>query len=101
MPQRAHRKEYIQRLHAKLDEWDRELDLLEDKARHARDDVQRKWAERRPELEQVLRDLEQRVRQAHESVEENWEDTRQKLEQGWQRLSQELKTVTERLFPGN
>ncbi|MBZ2188355.1 hypothetical protein K8B33_04570 [Alcanivorax sp. JB21] len=96
-----HRKEYIERIKRKLDEWDGELDRLEDKAKQARDEVQQQWAERRPELEQVLRDLEMRVKNAHDSVEENWEETRSKLESGWERLSRELKTVTDRLFPGN
>lgn len=95
------RKEYIERIREKLEQWNTELTRLESQARQAGADAQQKWEQRKPELEQVLADMEQRVREARDHASGSWDATRARLEQGWQKINIELRELTERLFPGN
>lgn len=95
------RKEYIERIREKLEQWNTELTRLELLARQAGAEAQQKWEHRKPELEQVLADMEQRVRDARDQASGSWDTTRARLDQGWQKINVELRELTERLFPGN
>ncbi|MCK0537617.1 hypothetical protein [Alcanivorax quisquiliarum] len=95
------RKEYIERIREKLEQWNTELTRLELLARQAGAEAQQKWERRKPELEQVLADMEQRVRDARDQASGSWDATRARLDQGWQKINVELRELTERLFPGN
>ncbi|AJD48776.1 hypothetical protein S7S_11820 [Isoalcanivorax pacificus W11-5] len=97
----AERKEYIERIREKLEQWNTELTRLEQQARDAGEEARRNWETRKPELEQVLADMEQRVREARNHAGDTWDATRARLEQGWQKINRELHELTERLFPGN
>jgi uncharacterized coiled-coil DUF342 family protein len=85
--------EYVQKLHAKLDEWSAEIDKLKAKADKAE-------AESRIEYQNQIQYLQQRRRAAEEKVEElrsagegAWEDLKAGVQLAWDAMDEAFKSA--------
>lgn len=95
------RKEYIARIKTKLDEWDDELEKLEDRAREASGDAAEHWERHKMELQEVLLEMQERIDELRDGVGDAWGDVKGGLDEAWGKVSKDLEAMTDRLFPGN
>ncbi len=94
------RQEYIERIKHKVDEWNNELNRLEQVASQSGDNREF-FDSLKPELEEVLEEMEERVEALRDSAPEQGEEIRAALDQGWHRLSKDLAGLCDRIYPGN
>jgi uncharacterized coiled-coil DUF342 family protein len=87
---------YIQKLHARLDEWNAEIDKLKSKADKAE-------AESRIEFQKQIENLRQRRQEAEKKVDEvraagewAWEDLKSGVQLAWDAMEQALKSARTR-----
>ena len=85
--------EYVQKLHAKLDEWSAEIDKLKAKADKAE-------AESRIEYQNQIKNLQQRRREADKKLDElrsagegAWEDLKAGAELAWGAMEEAVKSA--------
>ena len=80
------RDAYVEKMKAKLDEWNAEIDKLAARADQA--DAQAKIAYRKQlnELRTKRRDLEEKIGAVQQAGEGAWEDLKQGLENSWEIL---------------
>ena len=85
--------EYVQKLHAKLDEWSAEIDKLQAKADKA-------GAESRIEYQNQIKNLQQRRREADKKLDElrsagegAWEDLKAGAELAWGAMEEAVKSA--------
>ena len=95
------RKEYIARIKSKLDEWDDELEKLEQRACEAGGGAMEHWERHKMELQEVLVEMQERIDELRDSAGEFIGAMDGSLDQAWQRVSRDLEALTDRLFPGN
>jgi len=87
---------YIQKLHARLDEWNAEIDKLKAKADKAE-------AESRIEFQKQIENLRQRRQEAEKKVDEvraagegAWEDLKSGVQLAWDAMEQAIKSARTR-----
>ncbi len=95
------RKDYIARIKAKLDEWDDELEKLEERAREATGSAAEHWERHKMELQEVLIEMQDRIDELRDGAGEAWGEMGDGLEKAWSKVSSDLESLTDRLFPGN
>lgn len=95
------RKDYIARIKAKLDEWDDELEKLEERAKEVSGDAVEHWERHKMELQEVLVEMQDRIDELRDNAGEAWNETKEGLDKAWLRVSKDLEALTDRLFPGN
>lgn len=95
------RKAYIARIKEKLDEWDDELEKLEQRACDAGGGAMEHWERHKMELQEVLIEMQERIDELRDSAGELIDGMHGNLDQAWQRVSRDLELLTDRLFPGN
>ncbi len=85
--------EYVQKLHAKLDEWSAEIDKLKAKADKA-------GAESRIEYQNQIKNLQQKRREAEKKADElrsagegAWEDLKAGAELAWDAMEEAVKSA--------
>jgi len=84
------RDEYVTKLKGKLDEWNEDIDKLEAKAEHVKEDVKEKYAE---EIETVKKQrdvVKQKTMELVESGEEAWEELKTGVESAWKKLTEAI-----------
>lgn len=77
------RDAYVQKLKAKLDEWNAEIDLLAAKADQAEADAKIAYQERLEDLRAKRADVEGKINDLQQAGEGAWEDLKQGLENSW------------------
>jgi uncharacterized coiled-coil DUF342 family protein len=84
------RDEYVARLKEKLDDWNEDIDKLEAKADHVKEDVKEKYAE---EIESVKkhRDIvKEKTMELVDSSEEAWQELKTGVEAAWDKLTEAI-----------
>src|SRR5699024_8459791 len=74
------RKEYIERLAAKLTEWDAEIDALEAKAKEKRAALEAQWQEARADLVEKRNELTAKLDELKGSADSSFEKLKAQLE---------------------
>ena len=95
------RKDYIARIKVKLDEWDDELEKLEQRAREASGSAMEHWERHKMELQELLIEMQERIDELRDSAGEAWGDIEGGIDKAWSRVTSDLESLTDRLFPGN
>jgi len=95
------RKKHISRIKAKLDEWDDELEKLEDRARDAGGDALEHWERHKMELQAMLVEMQERIDELRYNAEDAWTGIKGGLDKTWVNVAKDLEALTDRLFPGN
>ena len=84
------REEYVTKLKEKLDDWNEDIDKLEAKAEHVKDDVKDKYNE---EVEAVRKQrdvIKEKATELIESSEDAWEELKTGVEAAWHQLTEAI-----------
>lgn len=77
------RDAYVQKLKAKLDEWNSEIDVLAAKADKAEADAKISYQNRLEDLRTKRAEVEEKIAELQQASEGAWEDLKQGLENSW------------------
>jgi prefoldin subunit 5 len=80
------RDAYVQKLKAKMDEWNAEIDKLAAKADQADVETKIMYHKQLEHLRAKRKDLEDKIAEVQQAGESAWEDLKQGLENSWEIL---------------
>ncbi|MBN2033275.1 MAG: hypothetical protein JW836_08370 [Deltaproteobacteria bacterium] len=81
-----HRDAYVQKLKAKMDEWNAEIDKLAAKADQADAELKIKYHKQVEDLRAKRKEVEDKIAELQQAGEGAWEDLREGLENSWEIL---------------
>lgn len=87
---------YVEKLQAKMDEWNAEIDRLEAKARQAKADSKINYEKELENLRAKRRDLQEKIDQVQQSGKGAWEDLKAGIEAAGQALEMAVKSAASR-----
>lgn len=87
------RKEYIDRMAARLKEWDTELQKLEAKAELAKADVKASYNQQIKELRLKKGEAQQKLKKIQDAGEDAWEELKEGAEKSWKLFEDSVKTA--------
>jgi predicted nuclease with TOPRIM domain len=77
------RKEYIETMKAKMDEWDADMDKLQSKLEGAQADMRQQYVEQVERLKQQQEEARAMLGKMTEASEAAWDDMRKGMEVAW------------------
>jgi chromosome segregation ATPase len=80
------RHEYIEKLKEKLDEWDADIDELEETAQHAKADLKFEYQDQLAALRRKSDDAKLKLAELRDSSEGAWEDLKEGADEAWDSL---------------
>lgn len=87
---------YVEKLQAKMDEWNAEIKKLDAKARQAEADSKIKYEKELEDLRARRKDLEEKMSRLRESGEGAWKDLKTGIESAWQSLDTAITSAASR-----
>ena len=84
------RDEYVEKLKHKLDEWNEDIDKLEEKSEHLKDDVKQAYDKEIGVLKQQRDSIKVKANELIHASEEAWEELRTGVEQAWKKLTEAI-----------
>lgn len=87
---------YEQKLQAKLDEWQADLDKLKAKAKGAEADARIEYQEEIDRLESQRNEARQKLAELREASDDAWEDLKDGVERAWDSVSESFKSARSR-----
>ncbi len=91
------RQAYIEKIKAKLDEWNADIDKLEAQARNAGADAQLRFHQQLDELKASRDDAARQLRELQNASADAWETLRQGAEAAWEEMAKAFKDAADRL----
>ena len=91
----GNRKEYIEKLAAKLNEWDDDIQRLEDKIEQKSAQVKNDLRAQLQELKNKKKEMSQKFEEIGDANEDIWEDFKASTELGWNALTENIKKTWE------
>jgi uncharacterized coiled-coil DUF342 family protein len=82
------RDAYIQKLKAKIDEWNADIDKLMAKARQAKAEKEVEYREQIETLRAKRSELESKLEQVQQASESTWQDLKKGFETSWEALKE-------------
>jgi uncharacterized coiled-coil DUF342 family protein len=92
----SNREAYEQKLKAKLDEWQAEIDKLRAKARGAEADARIEREKEAERLEAKRDEMRQKLKEMREAGDEAWDDLRDGAERAWKSFSDAFEKARDR-----
>lgn len=94
----SQRDVYEQKLRAKLDEWQAEIDLLRAKARsvHADANVEKEQEEEAERLEKQRDEMRERLNKMRDASDDAWDDLKDGAERAWGSISDSFEKARSR-----
>ena len=92
----ADKDAYVQKLHAKIDEWDAEIDKLKAKAGQAEADVQVNYNKELENLKVKRREAGKKLEEVRQAGEGAWEDIKAGAQSAMKALETALKSAKSR-----
>jgi uncharacterized coiled-coil DUF342 family protein len=87
---------YIQKLHAKIDEWNADIDKLKAKADQVEADSKIEYQKQMQALKSKRDEIEKKVSEISRSGENAWEDLKTGVDLAWEAMSEAIKSATSR-----
>jgi uncharacterized coiled-coil DUF342 family protein len=84
---------YVEKLLARLDELDAEIDVLAGQAREANQSMRAEFDKRIGELRGRAEGVREEIREVQDSAEDAWEHLKQSMEGAWTGLNQQLSAI--------
>lgn len=88
--------EFLLRIEPQLDEWDRRLEAMREKARSARAEIRADYEKQIDALDVKRRTIQARIQQIRTNTEDAWEDLKAGLEKSWDETRKALEQVASR-----
>lgn len=92
----SNREAYEQKLRAKLDEWQAEIDKLRAKARGAEADARIEREKEAERLEAKREEMRQKLKEMREAGDDAWDDLRDGAERAWKSFSDSFEKARDR-----
>jgi len=89
------RDDYVKNLKSKLDQWNADLDTLEDKARGAAEDAKAAYRGRIDDARKRRDEARQKLTEIESAGEDAWEELKKGTEDAWDRLADGVKKAKE------
>jgi len=90
------RDAYVQKLKAKMDEWNAEIDRIEAKADQADAESKIEYEKQLEDLRAKRRDLEEKIAKLQQAGDDAWEDLKAGIDSAWDALGNALKSAASR-----
>ncbi|MGL4414641.1 MAG: hypothetical protein EA338_04615 [Roseinatronobacter sp.] len=90
------RDTYVEKMKAKIDEWNAEISKQEAKARVAQADMKLKYEDQVTEMKAQRDAFEAKLREARESNEKAWDDMRDGFEKAWHDMARAFDSAMKR-----
>jgi hypothetical protein len=87
------RKEYIDKMAARLKEWDTEVEKLEVKAETAKADLKASYNQQINELRLKKAEAQQKLKKIQDAGEDAWEELKEGAEKSWQIFEDSIKNA--------
>ena len=87
------RKDYIDKMAARLKEWDTEVEKLEAKAKIAKADVKASYNQQINELRLKKEDAQQKLKKIQDAGEDAWEELKEGAEKSWKIFEDSVKNT--------
>lgn len=94
-------RDYFERLKTKLDEWNNELEILEQQARVEGGDSIAQVEHHKMELQDMFMELQQRIDELRQGLQDAVPKASSSMDAAWARLSKDLEDMSDHLYPGN
>ena len=91
------RKDYIDRMAARLREWDTELQKLEAKAETAKTDVKASYNQKINELRLKKEEAQLKLKKIQDAGEDAWEELQEGAEKSWKIFEESVKNAWDKL----
>ncbi|AXY41947.1 coiled coil domain-containing protein [Halomonas alkalicola] len=92
----SNREAYEQKLRAKLDEWQAEIDKLRAKARGAEADARIEREKEAERLEAKREEMRHKLKELREAGDDAWDDLRDGAERAWKSFSDSFEKARDR-----
>jgi hypothetical protein len=93
------RHQYVEKLKAKLDEWDRELATFEDRARSASDDVKKRSHLALADLMTARQQLSHSLTEIVDASDDAWQALRLSMDRAWDNVRTGLLAARSEMLP--
>ncbi|AGA32844.1 putative conserved coiled coil protein [Thioalkalivibrio nitratireducens DSM 14787] len=90
------RDAYLEKMKARIDEWNAEVARLEAKAREAEADMRLKYDAQLKEMREQRDALEERLRDMQRAGEESWRRVRDGMEAAWDEMTRAFREAADR-----
>lgn len=87
---------YVKKLHAKMDEWNAQIDKLAAKAQQAKADTKIAYEEDMEDLRAKRKKLKDKIEQVQKSSGDAWGDFKAGIELAWESLDTAVKSAAQR-----
>jgi DNA repair ATPase RecN len=87
---------YVEKVKAKIDEWNADLAKLEAKSREAAADMQLKYEQQIRDLCEQRNEVEERLRELQRASDESWKRMREGMETAWDDMAKAFRDATDR-----
>jgi uncharacterized coiled-coil DUF342 family protein len=87
---------YIKKLHAKIDEWNADIDKLTAKASQVEAESKIEYQKQIGTLKNKRDELEKKVSEISRSGEDAWQDLKAGIDLAWEAMSEAIKSATSR-----
>lgn len=84
------RDEYVEKLKGKLDEWNDDLDKLEAKTEHVKEDLKEKYKEELEVVKKERDDIKTKANELIHASEEAWVELSAGIEEAWKKLTEAI-----------
>ena len=92
----SNRDVYVEKMKAKIDEWNADLAKLEARSREAEADMRLKYDQQIQELREQRQKAEERLKELQCAGEESWEKMRDGMEAAWDDMSRAFREAMDR-----
>ncbi|MBT0663692.1 coiled coil domain-containing protein [Geobacter pelophilus] len=92
----SNRDEYIRKMQVKLDEWNREIDLLTVKAGGVATDVKKEYLQQIEALKVKQAAARQKIEELQQAGESAWEDLKSGIELAWTAMGEAINSARSR-----
>jgi len=93
------RDAYVQKMKAKIDEWNADIDKLTAKADQAEADVKIRYHQQLEELRAKRQEMENKIADLQSAGESAWEEMKQGVESSWATWKASFSKAKTQLFP--
>ncbi len=90
------RDAYIQKLHAKIDEWNADIDKLAAKAQQTEADAKIEYQQQIDALKHQRQEVKNKLADLKQSGEDSWEDLRAGLDLAFESMSEAIRSAMSR-----
>ncbi len=84
------RDEYVEKLKHKLDDWNEDIDKLEAKSSHIKEEMKEKYKDELVVVRQHRDTVREKVKELTESSESAWHELKAGVEEAWHKLTEAI-----------